>query len=106
MMARSLCMVTMDSHATTSNSIVTKSMKSCAASGSNVNMLLVGLGDGKLISFVVDWAGFSSGSGWSIHSRKEVSLGTQGVHLIPFQHGSLKSPSSCVVAMSNRPTVV
>ncbi len=107
MMARSLCMVAMDSHATTNNAIVTKSMKSSAAPGNSVNMLLVGLGDGKLISFVVDRAGSSPpGSGWSIHSRKEVSLGTQGVHLIPFQHGSSKSPGSCVLATGDRPTVV
>jgi DNA damage-binding protein 1 len=106
MMARSLCLVTMDSHATTSNFIVTKSMKSSAAPGSNVDMLLVGLGDGKLISFVVSQAGSPSRSGWSIHSRKEVSLGTQGVRLIPFQHGSSKSSGSCVLATGDRPTVV
>jgi hypothetical protein len=105
-MACSLCMVTMDLHTTTRNSIVTKGMKSSGALGSNVNMLLMGLGDGKLISFVMDWAGLSSGSGWSIHSWKEVSLGMQGVHLIPFQHGSSKSPGSCILAMSNRPTIV
>jgi hypothetical protein len=28
------------------------------------------------------------------------------VHLIPFQHGSSKSPGSCILAMSNRPTIV
>ncbi len=106
MMARSLCMVTMDLHATTSNSIVTKSMKSSAAPGSNVNMLLMGLGAGKLISFMVNWAGLSFGSSWSIHSRTEVSLGMQGVHLIPFQHGSLKSPCSCVLATGYRQTIL
>ena len=104
-MARSLCLVTMNSHATTSNSIISESMKSTTA-GNNVNMLLVGLGDGMLISFVVNQTETPSGGGWSAHSRKEVSLGTQGVHLIPFQHGSLKSPGSCVLATGDRPTVV
>jgi hypothetical protein len=106
MMAHNLCMVTMDLHATTSKSIVTKSMKTRSDPGSNVNMQLLGLGDGKLISFVRDRAGLSSGSGWSIHSWKEVSLTTQGVHLIPFQQRSLISPGSCVLATGNRPIIV
>jgi DNA damage-binding protein 1 len=106
MMARSLCLVTMNSHAsTTSNSIISKSMKS-TATRNNINMLLVGLGDGTLISFVVNQTETPSGCVWSIHSRKEVSLGTQGVHLVPFQHGSSKSPHSCILATGDRPTVV
>eukprot|EP00571_Detonula_confervacea_P013192 CAMPEP_0172297872 /NCGR_PEP_ID=MMETSP1058-20130122/741_1 /TAXON_ID=83371 /ORGANISM="Detonula confervacea, Strain CCMP 353" /LENGTH=1677 /DNA_ID=CAMNT_0013007075 /DNA_START=54 /DNA_END=5084 /DNA_ORIENTATION=- len=111
MMARSLCLVTMDSQSTNSNSIINKTTSSssaaAAAPGNNVDMLLVGLGDGKLISFVVNKP--SSSDKWSIHSRKEVSLGTQGVHLIPFQHGSSSSKSSggsCVLATGDRPTVV
>jgi DNA damage-binding protein 1 len=68
-------------------------------------MLLVGLGDGKLISFVVNQTGSPFKNGWSIHSRKEVSLGTQGVHLIPFHHGSSKSSGSCVLATGDRPTI-
>jgi DNA damage-binding protein 1 len=105
MMARSLCLVTLDSHATTSHSSINKNT-SPAASGHSVDMLLVGLGDGKLISFVVNQTGLPSKSGWSIHSRKEVSLGTQGVHLIPFHHGSSKSSGSCVLATGDRPTIV
>ncbi len=69
-------------------------------------MLLIGLGDGKLISFMVDRAGLPSGSSWSIHSQKEVSLRTQGVHLIPLQHRSSKSPSFWVLATGHRPTVL
>jgi len=105
MMARSLCLVTMDSQSTNSNSIILKN--TAAATGNNVDMLLVGLGDGKLISFVVNQPTSSPGNNnWSIHSRKEVSLGTQGIHLIPFQHGSSKSSGSCVLATGDRPTVV
>lgn len=100
MMARSLCLVTMDSQSSNKNS-----MSSSSESGSNVDMLLVGLGDGKLISFVVKQEDQASNK-WSIHSRKEVSLGTQGVHLIPFRHGSSKSSGSCVLATGDRPTVV
>ena len=104
MMARSLCLVTLDSHATTSNSSINKNT-SPAAAGLSVDMLLVGLGDGKLISFVVNQTGSPFKNGWSIHSRKEVSLGTQGVHLIPFHHGSSKSSGSCVLATGDRPTI-
>jgi len=100
MMARSLCLVTMDSQSSSKNS-----MSSSPDPGNNVDMLLVGLGDGKLISFVVKHEDQASNK-WSIHSRKEVSLGTQGVHLIPFRHGSSKSSGSCVLATGDRPTVV
>jgi len=100
MMARSLCLVTMDSQSSSKNS-----MSSSSDTGNNVDMLLVGLGDGKLISFVVKQEDQASNK-WSIHSRKEVSLGTQGVHLIPFRHGSSKSSGSCVLATGDRPTVV
>ncbi|KAL7533171.1 hypothetical protein ACHAXR_005080, partial [Thalassiosira sp. AJA248-18] len=106
MMARSLCLVTMDSQSTNSNSIMSSSPT--APAGNSVDMLLVGLGDGKLISFVVN-PPKSSSDQWSVHSRKEVSLGTQGVHLIPFQHGSSSestSSGSCVLATGDRPTVV
>lgn len=104
MMARSLCLVTLDSHATTSNSSINKNTPP-AAVGQSLDMLLVGLGDGKLISFVVNQTGSPFKNGWSIHSRKEVSLGTQGVHLIPFHHGSSKSSGSCVLATGDRPTI-
>lgn len=103
MMARSLCLLTMDSQSSNSNSIINNKASS-SATGNNLDMLLVGLGDGKLISFIVKQPGPSSG--WSIHSRKEVSLGTQGVHLIPFRHGPSKSSGSCVFATGDRPTVV
>jgi DNA damage-binding protein 1 len=105
LMARSLCLVTMDSQSTNSNFINTKSMAPSSAPSNYLDMLLVGLGDGKLISFVLNQPGPSSNS-WAIHSRKEVSLGTQGLHLIPFQHGSSKSSGSCVLATGDRPTVV
>ena len=103
MMARSLCLVTMDSQSTSNKSINQNAiLSSSSVPGSDVNMLLVGLGDGKLISFVVRQPGTYSSNNWSIHSRKEVSLGTQGVHLVPFRHTS----GSCVLATGDRPTVV
>ena len=61
MMARSLCLVTMDSQSTGSNSSNKNIMSSSssAVAGNDVDMLLVGLGDGKLISFVVKQQGSS-----------------------------------------------
>merc|ERR1719401_270107 len=96
----------MDSLSTNSNSI---SCKNAASVGNQVDMLLVGLGDGKVISFAVDRPRLSPDRNcWSIHSRKEVTLGTQGVHLIPFRHGSsdLSAGGLCVLATGDRPTLV
>ena len=112
MMARSLCLVTLDSLVPSSNSFVNKKVASSAKSN-KVDMLLVGLGDGKLISFVVHCPEAPSGR-WYVNSRKEVSLGTQGIHLVPFQHGAKNSESSCssagagtcVLATGDRPTVI
>jgi len=63
MMARSLCLVTLDS--TSASSSLTKN-----GGGTKVDMLLVGLGDGTLVSFAVV---YTSGM-WMVHSQKEVSL--------------------------------
>ena len=109
MMARSLCFATMDSLSTNSNAISHKNAASAATAGKQVDMLLVGLGDGKVISFVVNRPSSLPGREcWSVHSRKEVSLGTQGIHLIPFRHGCSDSSHGglCVLATGDRPTVV
>mmetsp|Transcript_3089 Transcript_3089/g.4239 ORF Transcript_3089/g.4239 Transcript_3089/m.4239 type:complete len:819 (+) Transcript_3089:274-2730(+) len=107
MMARSLCLVTLDSTSASSSST-----KNGGGGGTKVDMLLVGLGDGKLVSFAVV---YTSGI-WMVHSRKEVSLGTQGIHLIPFQNDAssssdgekttIASSGTCVLATGDRPTVV
>ena len=97
MMARSLCLVTMESQSTNSTSAVNNS----TSSSNKVDMLFVGLGDGKCISFGVSQPEFSSDE-WLVHSRKEVSLGSQGIHLVPFQHGA----KACVLATGDRPTII
>jgi len=113
MMARSLCLVTLDSLASSNNAFVNKKLSTPAMSN-KVDMLLVGLGDGKLISFVVNHSE-STSDGCSVHSRKEVNLGTQGIHLVPFRHAASQQsgalcPNSgagmCVLATGDRPTVV
>jgi DNA damage-binding protein 1 len=71
------------------------------------NMLLVGVGDGKLISFVVAQSRMSDK--WSVHSRKVVSLGTHGINLMRIQNGGILNPNAggtCVLATGDRPTVV
>lgn len=106
MMARSLCLVSLDSIAANSNSSVTRKGAS-SASGTKSNMLLVGLGDGKLISFAVTQSILSDN--WSVHSRKEVSLGTHGISLMRLRNGANLKPEAegtCVLATGDRPTVV
>ena len=97
MMARSLCLVTMDSQSTNSTSAINNS----TSASNKTDMLFVGLGDGKCISFGVTRPESASDE-WIVHSRKEVSLGTQGIHLVPFQHGA----AACVLATGDRPTVI
>lgn len=97
MMARSLCLVSMESQSTNATSAVNRS----TSSTNKVDMLFVGLGDGKCISFGVTQPESTSDE-WLVHSRKEVSLGTQGIQLVPFQHGE----RACVLATGDRPTVI
>mmetsp|Transcript_12132 Transcript_12132/g.16199 ORF Transcript_12132/g.16199 Transcript_12132/m.16199 type:complete len:191 (+) Transcript_12132:376-948(+) len=108
-MTRPLCLVALYS-TSASSSLFMK--HGGFGSGTKVDMLLVGLGDGKLVSFAVV---YTSGI-WMVHSRKEVSLGTQGIHLIPFQNDAssssdgekttIASSGTCVLATGDRPTVV
>lgn len=104
MMARSLCLVSLDSIVANNNSSATKKG---STTGGKSDMLLVGLGDGKLISFAVAQSRLSDK--WSVHSRKEVSLGTHGISLMRLKNGAnLKSEvnGTCVLATGDRPTVV
>ncbi len=96
-MARSLCMVTLDSSSTspkTNKTLVSMTTK-------HVDMLLVGLGNGSLISYAVN---LTPTKDWRFHSRKEVNLGTRGIQLIPIT--STSSKSTCVLATGDRPTVI
>jgi DNA damage-binding protein 1 len=105
MMARSLCLITLDfssSSASGSSSFLsgssTTTNANSQASAPGVNMLLVGLGDGTLVSFAVVDDGRVR-----VQSKKEVSLGTQRVNLIPLNN---ERGSSCVLATGDRPTVI
>lgn len=96
MMARSLLLVTLDFSSSTSTGYGS-SKKLTSPRG--VDMLFVGLGDGTLISFAVK----QHDGGIRVQSRKEVSLGTQRINLIPLQNAK---GGSCVLATGDRPTVI
>ena len=84
MMARSLCLITLD--------------YSFAGNDPGVNMLFVGLGDGTLVSFAV-----VTDDKFRVQSKKEVSLGTQRINLIPLNN---EKGGTCVLATGDRPTVI
>lgn len=97
MMARSLCLVTLDS--TTTNNI-NHNGTTTALNSVGVDMLFVGLGDGTLISFSV----ITGDDGLvSVRSKKEVSLGTQRIQLVPLE---TERGGTCVLATGDRPTVI
>jgi len=92
MMARSLCLATLDlSSSSNSNAKSNKVLP-------GVDMLFVGLGDGTLVSFTVVQEGSIS-----VQSKKEVSLGTQRINLVPLFN---EKGGSCVLATGDRPTVI
>jgi DNA damage-binding protein 1 len=100
MMARSLCLCTLDFSSSSSNS--TKSNHHHHHNSSpGVNMLFVGLGDGTLVSFAVVQPG--DGRAVTVQSKKEVSLGTQRINLIPLH---TERGGTCVLATGDRPTVI
>lgn len=99
MMARSLCLITLDlSSSSTNTNNSSGNNNSNQAKGPGVDMLFVGLGDGTLVSFSVVLDGMIR-----VQSKKEVSLGTQRINLIPLQN---ERGGSCVLATGDRPTVV
>lgn len=102
MMARSLCLVTLDfsssSGSSSSLSYGGNTASQIGGSVPGVNMLLVGLGDGTLVSFAV-----VEGDRVRVQSKKEVSLGTQRINLIPLQNAN---GGNCVLATGDRPTVI
>ena len=131
MMARSLCMVTLGSGGGQSQSAGSTSGSSARSQASGVDVLLVGLGDGGLVSFAVSsttsdgTASAESKETYSVYARKEVNLGTRAVGLVPFRASTLLQGSdssgdkpekgstsgsagdgTCVLATGDRPTVV
>ena len=96
MMARSLSLVTLDLASASSNA---GSSSSGSVVNQGVDMLFVGLGDGTLISFAV----VKNKGVVSVHSKKEVCLGTQRVDLVPL---TTERGGTCVLATGDRPTVV
>jgi len=92
MMARSLCLITLDFSSSTAG-------HGGSSSSPGMNMLFVGLGDGTLISFAV----VLRGERVSVQSKKEVCLGTQRIDLIPL---TTELGGTCVLATGDRPTVI
>jgi DNA damage-binding protein 1 len=90
MMARSLCLITLDFSSSGNNNY---------ASTPGVNMMFVGLGDGTLVSFAV----VQEDGTVHVQSKKEVSLGTQRINLIPLHN---EKGGTCVLATGDRPTVI
>ena len=90
MVARSLCLLTLD---------LSSSPGAGGSSCSGVDMLFVGLGDGTLISFAV----VSQKGAISVRCRKEVCLGTQRIDLVPLV---TDGGGTCVLATGDRPTVI
>ncbi len=100
LIARSLCFVSLEP---TNNMTVSKEFRKSHPQNS-VHMLLVGLGDGGLVSFIINVDNIGSSS-CSIHSRKEVHLGTRAINLVPIYNGTANK-GTCVLATGDRPTVI
>jgi DNA damage-binding protein 1 len=79
-------------------------------------MLLVGLGDGQLISYFLKQTNDSSSTTTSTNSnkqrqvkvlsKKKVSLGTQSISLTAFRNSNSNNGNTCVFATGDRPTIV
>ena len=102
-MARSIRLVTLEAASTASpNNIDQDIMSPTLTSSARVNMLFVGLGNGGLISFVVNIA---EEGPWLLHSRKEISLGFREIGLVPFSSSGV-GRKVCILATGDRPTVI
>jgi DNA damage-binding protein 1 len=99
-MARSLCLLTLDFNTSGSAAGSSVAPSSNAGTVPGVEMLFVGLGDGTLISFAV--VAHPDGT-LSVRSRKEVCLGTQRIDLVPLH---TERGATCVFATGDRPTVI
>ena len=92
MMARSLCLITLDFNSASAGA-------ASHANSPGVDMLLVGLGDGTLISFAV----VARSHTVYVQAKKEVCLGTQRIGLVPLK---MEGGGTCVLATGDRPTVI
>ena len=101
-MVRSLCLVTLSSSSSSTDGSKNISAVGKFGNRRSVNMMLIGLGDGILISFVVSKS--ENGSLLAI-SRKEVSIGTRALNLEPFEN-HVAGGGKCVLATGDRPTVI
>ena len=107
MMARSLCLVSLDVSNNSSNHTGVGGGTNSSIHGSQgIDMLFVGLGDGTVVSFAVV-VSFTDANGAnqqvSVQSKKEVCLGTQRINLIPLR---TEWGGTCVLATGDRPTVI
>jgi DNA damage-binding protein 1 len=107
MMARSLCLITLDVSSSSHGHGSGGGHSSSLSSTQGVDMLFVGLGDGTVVSFAVvlstDEASEHPAQRVSVQSKKEVCLGTQRINLIPLQ---TEWGGTCVLATGDRPTVI
>lgn len=106
MMARSLCLVSLDVSNSSNNSSGGSGGHSSSNGSQGIDMLFVGLGDGTVVSFAVvvsTTAGNGTKQQVSIQSKKEVCLGTQRISLIPLR---TEWGGTCVLATGDRPTVI
>lgn len=99
-MARSICLATLDSTSTDIDDLNFSGDNQ--ANKTSQDMLLIGLGDGRLISFVV-----KEGNGiLSIEDKKEVKIGTRAISLVPITSNTDGVRGTCIIATGDKPTVV
>lgn len=100
MMARSLCLITLDVSSSSHHAAGTGGGHPSLNGAQGVDMLFVGLGDGTVVSFAVLE---DANERISVQSKKEVCLGTQRINLIPL---ATEKGGTCVLATGDRPTVI
>lgn len=108
MMARSLCLVSLDvNNNNSSHTGISGAGGHSSIHGSQgIDMLFVGLGDGTVVSFAVSVSTTDPSSSTpqvSVQAKKEVCLGTQRINLIPLR---TEWGGTCVLATGDRPTVI
>lgn len=99
-MARSICLVTLDSTTPEREEAKTSDFHDPVRSQ---NLLFIGLGDGHLVSFVVKEKDDLS---ITLEARKEVRIGTRTLSLLPLTSNSTEKKGTCVLATGDKPTVV
>ena len=105
LMVRSLCLVTLSSSTTPNDAPSSRTSINRFSAGSRLNMMFIGLGEGTLVSFVLKKSNAEGEGSWSATSRKEVSIGTRALNLVPFENRA-SDGGRCVLASGDRPTVI